>query len=207
MPSKNVSLAMLFCGLLMTVAFIFSSVAGSQETQEGECDKACRKAYQECRQAQGANQVACREAYDACRKGCKDISSEPSPSPTLTPIATPTPAVSPTATPTPGESPTATPTPVMTPTATPTPTASPDPPESERGECQKACTKAYQDCRQAQGADQAACRKAFEGCRDACKDVEPHPSPTPTESPIATPTPTESPIATPTPVVTPTPAG
>lgn len=197
MKGKISYLAILIFSLVTAGAFFFSSTVGGQESQDAECEKACRKAYQDCRMAQGANQVACREAFEACRKACKEM-SQPSPSPSLTPIETPTPMESPTATPTPLQSPTASPTPGESPTATPTPTLSPDPAESQRGECQKACTKAYQDCRQAQGADQAACRKAFEACREACKDVEPHPSPT------ATPTPTV-PTETPTPMVTPTP--
>lgn len=120
MKGKNGYLAILIFTLVTAVAFSFSSTVGGQESQEGECEKACKKAYQECRMAQGANQAACREAFEACRKACKEV-TEPAPSPTLTPIETPTPIESPTATPTPMESPTATPTPMESPTATPTP--------------------------------------------------------------------------------------
>jgi hypothetical protein len=78
--------------------------------------------------------------------------------------------------------------------------------ESQRGACEQACNKTYQECRMAPNANLATCKEAYDSCRLACKDVEPQPSPTPTVSPTATPTPTVSPTPTPSPTVTPTPS-
>ena len=49
MKGKNGYLAILIFTLVTAVAFISSSTFGGQESQEGDCEKACRKAYQECR--------------------------------------------------------------------------------------------------------------------------------------------------------------
>jgi hypothetical protein len=69
--------------------------------------------------------------------------------------------------------------------------------ESQRGECEQTCTKTYQDCKKAENANKAACKTAFDECRKACKDVEPHTSP----SPEASPSPTASPSPSPSPAL------
>ena len=77
--------------------------------------------------------------------------------------------------------------------------------ESQRGACEQACTKTYQECRSAANANQPACKEAFDTCRKNCKDVKPHPSPSPTASPSPTVSPSPTPEVTPTP--TPSPSG
>ena len=89
--------------------------------------------------------------------------------------------------------------------------------ESQRGECEQACNETFKACNTAPNANRARCSTQYKECRDKCKEVEPHPSPTPDvsptptpdESPIPelspTPTPDETPSPTPTPEVTPTP--
>lgn len=94
MNKKN-SLAMLILCLASAGALIFSPASGGQESQRGECQKACTKTYQECRQAAGADQAACKTAFDECRKTCKDVDPHPSPTPTPTDSPTPTPTPSP----------------------------------------------------------------------------------------------------------------
>lgn len=80
---------------------------------------------------------------------------------------------------------------------------------SQRGECEQKCTQTYQACRAATNANQADCKRAFDACRAACKDVKPHPTPTPETTPSPTPetTPSPTPETTPnpTPEATPSP--
>jgi hypothetical protein len=63
--------------------------------------------------------------------------------------------------------------------------------ESQRAECQQACTKTYQECRRAPNANHATCKTAFDECRKNCQDVGPKPSPevSPSPSPAVSPSP------------------
>jgi len=92
---KNSFLAMLILCLASAGAFIFSPATGGQESQRGECQKACTKTYQACRQAPDADQAACKTAFDSCRKSCKDVEPHPSPTPEDSPTPTPTPTPAP----------------------------------------------------------------------------------------------------------------
>ena len=76
---------------------------------------------------------------------------------------------------------------------------------SQRGECEQKCTQTYQACRGESNPNQADCKRAFDSCRAACKDVEPHPSPTPTPETTPSPTPETSPSPTPETTPSPTP--
>ena len=58
--------ALLILLMVFATAFVFSPVSGGQEKQRTECEKACRKAHNECRQVQGANLAECKKAYDGC---------------------------------------------------------------------------------------------------------------------------------------------
>lgn len=53
---------------------------------------------------------------------------------------------------------------------------------SERGACEQACTRSYQDCRRTPNASQTQCKKDEEACRAACKAPA---TPSPTEMPSA----------------------
>ena len=82
-------------GLVLLVASVgafYSPATGSQESQRGECQQACTKTYQECRDAANANQTACKTAFDECRKGCKDVDPKPSPTASPSPEVSPSPA-------------------------------------------------------------------------------------------------------------------
>jgi type II secretory pathway pseudopilin PulG len=81
--------------------------------------------------------------------------------------------------------------------------------ESQRGACEQACNETFKACNTAPNANRALCSTQYKECRDKCKEVDPHPSPTPTVSPTPTPdvspTPTPDVSPTPTPDVSPTP--
>jgi hypothetical protein len=72
--------------------------------------------------------------------------------------------------------------------------------KSQAGECEKACTKTYDDCLKATGADAEACKKALDACLLNCTSVKVNPSPTPMASPSPSPMPSPSPEASPTPM-------
>ena len=77
--------------------------------------------------------------------------------------------------------------------------------ESQREQCEQACTKQYQECRGDANANEATCKAAHLQCRKECQEVIPHASPSPTLSPsdAPSPTPSPSPTASPSPTVSP----
>ena len=164
--TRKLAVSLLFVMVFGLMALI-GVTAGppGQNSQRGACEQKCTQTYQACRSAPNANQATCKTAFDSCRAACKDV--EPHPSPTATPGTTPSP----------------------TPDTTPSPTPETTPSPSQRGECEQKCTETYQACRRAPNANQASCKTAFDSCRAACKDVEPHPSPTATPEATSSPTP------------------
>ena len=161
--SKKINLWSLFIlPIALGGALFLSPAIGGQESPRGECEQACNEAFKACNTAPNANRAACSSAYKECRDKCKEVAPQPSPTPDVSP--TPTPDVSPT----------------PTPDGSPTPTPSPDPPASERGECEQACNEAFKACNVEPGANRAACSSAYKDCRDKCKEVAPHASPSPT---------------------------
>ena len=132
--NKKISvLVLLIFSMVMAAGLVFSSASGEQKEQRSDCEKACRKAHNECRQVPGANLPECRKAYEGCLESCKAPTPSPeptlSPSPELTPSPTPVPSPEMTPSPTPVPSPemTPSPTPVPSPEMTPSPTPSPSP--------------------------------------------------------------------------------
>src|SRR5215204_3262474 len=112
--SKKIAVVSLFTlFLVISVAFGFSPAVGTQGRTE--CEKACKKAHDQCRQVAGADAVACKKAYDECLESCK------APTPSPEPIVSPSPG----AAPRPTESPS--PEAMPSPTASPSPEASPSP--------------------------------------------------------------------------------
>lgn len=161
---KKIKLLSLFIVTVAVAGVLFvSPTSDGQHSQRGECEQACNETYKTCNAAPNADRAACSAAYKACRDKCKTV--DPHPSPTVSP----TPEVTPTET--------ATPTPEVSPTVTPSPT--PSGPESARGECEQACNEAYKACNTTPGANRAACSTQYKECRDKCKEVAPHPSPSP----------------------------
>ena len=125
--NKKISfLALFIFSTVIAALFVFSSASGGQETQRTECDKACRKAYNDCRQAAGANQAECRKGYEGCRDACK--APTPSPEPTVDPTPMkPSPTVSPSPEPMPSPTVSPSPEPMPNPTASPSPEMTPSP--------------------------------------------------------------------------------
>ncbi len=114
--------ALLILLLVFATALVFPAVSGGQEKQRTECEKACRKAHNACRQVQGANIAECKKAYDGCLVSCKET---PSPEPTVSPSPEVVPSPVPTVSPTPEPNPTVSPTPIPSPTVNPSPAPSP----------------------------------------------------------------------------------
>ena len=130
--NKRISfLAVLIFALGIATVVAFSPARGGQETQQSDCEKACKKAHNQCRQAAGANLIECKKAYDACLEACKTPTPEPiaSPSPEMTPSPAPSPSPEMTPSPAPSPSPEMTPSPAPSPSPemTPSPTPSPSP--------------------------------------------------------------------------------
>ena len=128
--------ALLIFSMVVAAGFVLSPAIGGQKKEPTECEKACKKAHNACRQVQGANIADCKKVYDGCLESCKTelASPEPTvdpedqtakPSPTVSPSPEATPIPSPETTPSPGASPVPSPSPEITPS--PSPTASPSP--------------------------------------------------------------------------------
>ncbi len=131
-PTKFFALLLLL--MAFATAFLFSPVSGGQEKERSECEKACRKAHNECRQVPGANIPECRKSYEGCLESCKEtpspeptVSPSPEMEPSPVPTVSPTPAPNPTVNPTPAPSPTVNPSPAPSPMESPSPLPSPSP--------------------------------------------------------------------------------
>jgi len=64
--------------------------------------------------------------------------------------------------------------------------------DQNRGDCEQACTRTYQECIGATNANRAQCQRDMQTCRSNCKKTSASPSPmvSPSAEPTATATPT-----------------
>ncbi len=70
MEKRDANLLLTILALALGVAFVVAPRTEGQ-SQRGQCEQDCTRAYQDCRRATNANQAACQEAMRACRDRCR----------------------------------------------------------------------------------------------------------------------------------------